>query len=371
MAAASDKSSLSGPRRRSKRSRNNQSTNTFHDSKLPLTQVNSIPRGLSNSSVRRLYKMTESILVRIEALERFDQDHSRIARLPSGSPDNTMQISEEDANRPLYKQLEAALARILVLERRRDIFYRFAFKAADGGECIVRGCGSKSSLPKNAIRHFNSTPTPEHEVAAIVLQQTDCLQCGMGWRTPSGLAYHEKTVHNETRSSRMDTFKPFFEQPHHLMPASPSTESPQPRSDSLRPDAPSPMQPNWSSTNDLQPLVDSTPPPPLQQCQSGSNSVQLAASELMQPKWSGSKDLQPLAEPGSAYPTMQASRPEFHGLVSSIQTPMPSNWYRSYDLQRAAASATGDHSTQPPQPEFIWAQANWSSSNDLYHANHY
>ncbi len=157
--------------------------------------------------------MTESILVRIEALEHFDQDHSYTARLPSGSPDNTMQISEEDANWPLFKKLEAALARVLVLERRRDICYRSAFKAADGGECIVRGCGSKSSLPKNAIRHFNTTPTPEHEVAAIILQQTDCLQCGMHWETPSGLAHHEKMVHKETRSSRMDTFKPFFEHP--------------------------------------------------------------------------------------------------------------------------------------------------------------
>lgn len=158
--------------------------------------------------------MTESILVRIEALEHFDRDHSHTARLPPGSPDNTMQVSEEDGNRPLYKHLEAALARVLVLERRRDICYRSAFKAADGGECIVRGCGSKSSSPKNAIRHFNTTATPEHEAAAIILQQTDCLQCGMCWRTPSGLAYHEKTVHKETHSSRMDRFKPFFEQPH-------------------------------------------------------------------------------------------------------------------------------------------------------------
>lgn len=156
------------------------------------------------------------------------------------------------------------------------------------------------------------------------------------------------------------------------MPASPSTELPQSRSDSLRPDAPSLMLPNWSSSNDLQPLADSTPPsPPLQECQSGSDSLQLAASELMQPKWSGFNDLQPLAEPGSAYPTMQASQPEFHGLVSSAQTPMQSNWYRSYDQQRAVVSATGNYSTLPPQSEFIWAQSNWSNSNDLYHADHY
>lgn len=71
----------------------------------------------------------------------------------------------------------------------------------------------ETSAIVNAIRHFNTTPTPEHEVAAIILQQTDCLQCGMHWKSPNGLANHEKSVHNETRSSRMDTFKPFFEQP--------------------------------------------------------------------------------------------------------------------------------------------------------------
>lgn len=119
-----------------------------------------------------------------------------------------MRISE------IYKHLEAALARVLVLERRRDICYRSAFKAADGGECIVRGYGSKSSLPKNAIRHYNTIPTPEHEVAAIILQQTDCLQCGTSWETPRGLTHHKEKVHGETRSSRMDTLKPFFEQPY-------------------------------------------------------------------------------------------------------------------------------------------------------------
>lgn len=53
---------------------------------------------------------------------------------------------------------------------------------------------------------------PEHEVAAIILQQTDCLQCGKHWKSPNGLNHHEKTVHEETRSSRMDTFQPFLQQ---------------------------------------------------------------------------------------------------------------------------------------------------------------
>ena len=193
-------------------SRNYQSTNTFKDSTPHLKQVNSTYQRPSNISDGRLYEITESILVRIQDLEHYDRDHADTARLPSDSPDNT--ILEEDSNRPLYKKLEAALARVLVLERRRDICYRSAFKAVDSGECIVRGCGSKSSSPQNAIRHFSSTPTPEHEVAAIITQQTNCLQCEMHWRTPSGLAHHEETVHKETRSSRMVMFKPFFEQPH-------------------------------------------------------------------------------------------------------------------------------------------------------------
>ena len=154
------------------------------------------------------------MLARIEALEHFDRNHSYTERHTSDLPDETMQISEEDADRSLYKHLEAALARVLVLERRRDICYNSAFKAPSGTECIVRGCGSKSSLHKNAIRHCNTTATPEHEVAAFILQQTNCLQCGTCYKTPISLANHEKKVHEEIYSSRMDRFRPFFEDPY-------------------------------------------------------------------------------------------------------------------------------------------------------------
>ena len=108
---------------------------------------------------------------------------------------------------------EAVLARIAVLESRRDICYRHAFKTAGVEECMIRGCGTTSSAPKNAIRHLKNTATPEHEVATAILQQTECLQCDERWERPSSLACHELMVHQEAYSSRLDSFKSFIEQP--------------------------------------------------------------------------------------------------------------------------------------------------------------
>jgi len=108
--------------------------------------------------------------------------------------------------------MEAALARVSVLERRRDISYNSAFKASNGTECIIRGCGGDLSKREHAVRHIKTTSTPEHQVAAIVLQQTECLECSKSWKTPSGLVHHETTVHGEAYTSRMDIFRPLFEQ---------------------------------------------------------------------------------------------------------------------------------------------------------------
>ena len=108
--------------------------------------------------------------------------------------------------------MEAALARVSVLERRRDISYSSAFIVSNGTECIIRGCGSDLSKREHAVRHIKTTSTPEHQVDAIVLQQTECLECGRGWKTPSGLVHHETTLHGEAYTSRMDIFRPLFEQ---------------------------------------------------------------------------------------------------------------------------------------------------------------
>ena len=151
------------------------------------------------------------------------------------------------------------------------------------------------------------------------------------------------------------------------MPPRPSTESPQSTTNDPALDAPNLMQPNWSSSNDLEPLADSTPPnSPQQQCQSSPDNLQLAASEVMQPKWSGFNDLQPLMTHESANPTMLVSQPEVDDLLSSVQAPMQSSLNRSYNEQHTAASATEACSTQPLPSEFIWAHSNWSISNDLY-----
>lgn len=146
-------------------------------------------------------------------LERYDEGHADAERLRSDSSDSTTPLAAEDGNRQLYKMLEAALARVSVLEGRRDICYWNAFKAAGEAECIVRGCGAKPTSCKNDIRHLKNTRTPEHEVAAIILQQRECMQCGANWKSSGGLDHHEQTVHQETRSSRVDTFRPYLEQP--------------------------------------------------------------------------------------------------------------------------------------------------------------
>lgn len=79
--------------------------------------------------------------------------------------------------RLLYKILEAALTRVSILENRKDISYRFAFKASNGIECIIRECEGDLFKREHALRHIKTTSTLEHQVAAIVLQQTGCLKC--------------------------------------------------------------------------------------------------------------------------------------------------------------------------------------------------
>ncbi|KAL2049684.1 hypothetical protein ABVK25_010025 [Lepraria finkii] len=148
------------------------------------------------------------------------------------------------AERSLYKIMEAALARISVLEKRRDISYSSAFKVSNRTECIIRGCGGDLSKREHAVRHIKTTSTPEHQVAAIVLQQTECLECDRGWKTPSGLVHHETTLHGKAYTSRMDIFRPLFEQSSYSVGGNPSKQSPH----SQTPDAiPNPTFPRGPS----------------------------------------------------------------------------------------------------------------------------
>ncbi len=156
---------VSGPRRQ-------QRANAFSDSK-----ATSKRQSHSENSLRRLWTITESVLARIEILEHLDQDNSHNDHPRCVSPVSASNLAEDEADRSLYKILEAALTRVSVLENRRDISYRSAFKASNGTECIVRGCGGDLSKREHALRHIKTTFTPEHQVAAIVLQQTGCLEC--------------------------------------------------------------------------------------------------------------------------------------------------------------------------------------------------
>lgn len=160
-----------------------------------------------------LYKLVESVLARIEVLEHSDAKYAPAGRPRSITSDGTTRVPGEDDNRQIYKMLEAAIARVSILEERRDIYYENAFKATGRAECLVRGCGAKSSSFKNEIRHFKNTRTPEHDIAAILLQQKECFQCEESWKSSAGLDYHERTVHQETRLSRIETFLPYLKQP--------------------------------------------------------------------------------------------------------------------------------------------------------------
>lgn len=89
----------------------------------------------------------ESIIARIKVLEHFDQDYFHSDRSSTNEPI----LANDEAERSLYKIMEAALARVSVLERRRDISYNSAFKASNGIEYIIRDvggiCRSESTLP--------------------------------------------------------------------------------------------------------------------------------------------------------------------------------------------------------------------------------
>ena len=52
--------------------------------------------------------------------------------------------------------------------KRREISYCGAFKASNGTNCIVRGCGGDLSRESHTRRHLRTTTTPEHQVATII-----------------------------------------------------------------------------------------------------------------------------------------------------------------------------------------------------------
>lgn len=76
--------------------------------------------------------MAESVLARIKVLEQLDQDCSQDERPRCIPLPEVSILPKEDANPSLHHMLEAALMRILVLEKRRDISYCYSFKASSG-----------------------------------------------------------------------------------------------------------------------------------------------------------------------------------------------------------------------------------------------
>lgn len=185
-------------------------TNVSHGSKLPPKQV--LPKRVSfPEAPPRLWKMMETIFARVDALESFDTVRSSGNGLGPGSPPIMSIAPAGETGRSLFEMLEAAHARVSILEKRRDIIYTNAFKASSGRKCIVRGCSGKLSRPDHLARHLNATSTPEHRIAAIILLQKECLQCNKRWSRPCYLLKHEISDHNESHTSRIDVLRPFFD----------------------------------------------------------------------------------------------------------------------------------------------------------------
>ena len=58
--------------------------------------------------------------------------------------------------------MEAALARVLVLEKRRDISYSSIFKVLNRTKCIIKGYRGNLSKREHAICYIKTTFTPKH-----------------------------------------------------------------------------------------------------------------------------------------------------------------------------------------------------------------
>jgi len=76
---------------------------------------------------------------------------------------------DEDINRRFYKILKAVLARILILKKKKDIYYRYIFKAANGAKYIIQKYGAKLLLFKNNIYYIKNIIIFKYKVAVIIL----------------------------------------------------------------------------------------------------------------------------------------------------------------------------------------------------------
>lgn len=107
--------------------------------------------------------------------------------------------------------MKVVFTRVSVLQKRRNIFYSFAFKTLNKTECIIKECKSNLFKREHAVRYIKTTFIFEHQVAVIVLQQTKCLKCNKSWKILSDLVHYETTVHNKVYTSRMNIFRLLIE----------------------------------------------------------------------------------------------------------------------------------------------------------------
>ena len=176
---------------------------------------------------RALWIWVEALNARIEVLERYNnkayvEQSSAFTKESAPRRDNPPPRDEShhssscaipEDHSLLIESIIAASNRLSVMEAKMDISYRDAFiNTVENGRCIVRGCTSKATRSDRILRHIRYSKNPEHEVAAIILEQTKCFQCNRRLGSLGGLRSHECTVHKERYESRMDIFKQVLEQ---------------------------------------------------------------------------------------------------------------------------------------------------------------
>ena len=177
---------------------------------------------------RALWIWVESLNARIEVLERYNNKaYEERSSFAKDSPRKSNPPPQDNPPRrdnppPRNKSPHSSSSAIpedhsllveSIIAASNRLSYRGAFiNTVEDGRCIVRGCTSKATRSDRVLRHIRDSKNPEHEVAAIILEQTKCFQCNRRLGSLSGFKSHECKVHKERYESRMDIFKQVLEQ---------------------------------------------------------------------------------------------------------------------------------------------------------------
>lgn len=145
----------------------------------------------------------EFISVRLRVLEARDNiyyDDDAEELVPSG----------ESIYPSLQKHMDAAIARLLVLEERANIQYTYK-KDSGGDGCVVGECkAGRFDRMNNLRRHYQRRNDYQHLAARYILEATMCFLCNQRFDKSGDLIRHEKDYHQLDYQSRLDGFLPLF-----------------------------------------------------------------------------------------------------------------------------------------------------------------